>query len=92
MRLIVVVAVQNCTLFKTGHWVQTGQHPDVDMSGAMDVVKPAAAVRDRWPPIHIVITAGKARPLTVPAKALFIPKPYIGRNVVAAMQTFDRLS
>ena len=30
---------------------------------------------------------GKARPLTIPANALFIAKPYVGRNVVAAMRT-----
>ena len=65
---------------------------DIDMPGSMDGLKLAAAVRDRWPPIHIIITTGKARPLDIPANALFIPKPYLGENVVAAMKTFENMS
>src|SRR6202020_328069 len=65
---------------------------DIDMPGSMDGLKLAAAVRDRWPPIHIIITTGKARPLEIPANALFIPKPYLGKNVVAAMKTFENMS
>jgi two-component system, response regulator PdtaR len=58
---------------------------DIDMPGSMDGLKLAACVRDRWPPIHIIITTGKARPLEIPANALFIPKPYLARTVVGAM-------
>jgi two-component system, response regulator PdtaR len=65
---------------------------DIDMPGSMDGLKLAAAVRDRWPPIHIIITTGKARPLEIPANALFIPKPYLGKNVVMAMKTFENMS
>src|SRR5437762_1903342 len=58
---------------------------DIDMPGSMDGLKLAAAIRDRWPPIHIIITTGTA---VIPANALFIPKPYIGRSVAAAMRSF----
>jgi two-component system, response regulator PdtaR len=64
---------------------------DIDMPGSMDGLKLAACVRDRWPPVHIIITTGKARPSTIPANALFIPKPYLGRNVVAAMRSFENM-
>ena len=64
---------------------------DVDMPGSMDGAKLAAAVRDRWPPIHIIITSGKARPPIMPLDAIFIPKPYIGQNVVTAMRTFANI-
>jgi hypothetical protein len=30
--------------------------------------------------------------MTIPANALFIPKPYLGKNVVAAMRTFENMS
>ena len=53
---------------------------DIDMPGSMDGLKLAAAVRDRWPPIHIIITTGKARLLEIPANALFIPKPIWART------------
>ena len=65
---------------------------DIDMPGSMDGLKLAAAIRDRWPPVHIIITTGKVRPLEIPANALFIPKPYVGKNVVAAMRTFENMS
>jgi two-component system, response regulator PdtaR len=65
---------------------------DIQMPGSMDGLKLAAAVRDRWPPIHIIITTGKDRPREIPANALFIPKPYLSRNVVAAMRTFENMS
>ncbi|QND72790.1 response regulator [Tardiphaga robiniae] len=64
---------------------------DIDMPGSMDGLKLAAAVRDRWPPVHIIITTGKARPMTIPANALFIPKPYLTRALVSAMRTFDNM-
>jgi CheY-like chemotaxis protein len=64
---------------------------DIDMPGSMDGLKLAAAVRDRWPPVHIIITSGKARPMTIPANALFIPKPYLTRALVSAMLTFENM-
>jgi two-component system, response regulator PdtaR len=65
---------------------------DIDMPGSMNGLKLAAAVRDRWPPIHIIVTTGKPRPPEImPPNALFIPKPYLGRDVVAAMKTFDNM-
>ena len=65
---------------------------DIDMPGSMDGLKLAGAIRDRWPPVHIIITTGKVRPLEIPANALVIPKPYVGKNVVAAMRTFENMS
>jgi CheY-like chemotaxis protein len=65
---------------------------DINMPGSMDGLKLAAAVRDRWPPVHIIITSGKIRPLEIPANALFVPKPYVGENVVAAMRAFEDMN
>ncbi|MET4512563.1 response regulator [Bradyrhizobium sp. I1.7.5] len=64
---------------------------DIDMPGSMNGLKLAAAVRDRWPPVHIIITTGKSRPLEIPANALFIPKPYLSNAIVAAMRTFENM-
>jgi len=51
---------------------------DIDMPGSMDGLKLASAVRDRWPPIEIIITSGKSRPTgaEMPARGHFFPKPY----------------
>jgi two-component system, response regulator PdtaR len=62
---------------------------DIDMPGSMDGLQLAAAVRNRWPPVHIIVTTGKTNPPELPANALFIHKPYLARNVVAAIRSFD---
>lgn len=51
---------------------------DIDMPGSMDGLKLAAAVRDRWPPIKIVVVSGKQRPHAsdMPEHSLFFAKPY----------------
>lgn len=43
---------------------------DVDMPGSMDGLKLAAAVRNRWPPIEIIVTSGKV----TPAPEAFLPE------------------
>ena len=35
---------------------------DINMPGSMDGLKLAAAVRDRWPPVHIIVTSGMRAP------------------------------
>jgi CheY-like chemotaxis protein len=64
---------------------------DIDIPGSMDGLKLAAAVRDRWPPIHIIITSGKKRPAVMPSEAIFVPKPYLSDVVVDAMKTFENM-
>jgi DNA-binding NtrC family response regulator len=63
---------------------------DIDMPGAMDGMKLAAAVRRRWPPIEIIIvTAGRAPSSNdMPDRAIFMPKPLNYERVVAAMTHF----
>lgn len=51
---------------------------DIDMPGGMDGLKLAAAVRDRWPPVAIIVVSGKQRPSPddMPHGSVFFPKPY----------------
>ncbi len=51
---------------------------DIDMPGGMDGLRLAAAVRDRWPPIKIIVTSGhrKATAAQMPSDAVFFAKPY----------------
>lgn len=51
---------------------------DIDMPGSMDGLKLAAYIRDRWPPVAIVITSGavSVKESALPEGAVFIPKPY----------------
>lgn len=60
---------------------------DIDMPGTMDGLKLAAAVRNRWPPVHLVVASGKHRPHKneMPARTVFLPKPYLGAEILAAL-------
>ena len=57
---------------------------DVHMPGSMDGLKLAAAVRDRWPPIKIVATSGKAKVSDddLPSGSRFLLKPYSAQEIV----------
>lgn len=57
---------------------------DVDMPGSMDGLALAHAARDRWPPVHVIVTSGHRamRNADLPARGVFVPKPYDHRTVV----------
>jgi CheY-like chemotaxis protein len=61
---------------------------DVDMPGGMDGLGLAAAVRDRWPPIGVVVTSGhgEARKEQMPHGSVFVAKPYDPDRVVSAQK------
>ncbi len=60
---------------------------DVDMPGSLDGVMLAAAIRDRWPPIQIIITSGclDLKDTTLPPQSVFFSKPYQHDKVVAEL-------
>lgn len=51
---------------------------DIEMPGTMDGLKLARAIRDRWPPIELMLTSGKHRldDDRIPERGRFLPKPY----------------
>ncbi|MFS2154626.1 response regulator [Rhizobium sp. Rhizsp42] len=61
---------------------------DVDMPGSMDGLKLAAAVRDRWPPVEIIVVSGMQRPRIheLPERAIFFDKPYDIAKMVMQLQ------
>jgi CheY-like chemotaxis protein len=60
---------------------------DVDMPGSMDGLKLAAYVRDRWPPIKLIVTSGHVavEESRLPSGGRFFPKPYEHRNISKAI-------
>ena len=60
---------------------------DIDMPGSMDGLKLARAVRDRWPPIKIVITSGQLIPneANLPAGGRFVAKPYDPARIASTL-------
>lgn len=61
---------------------------DVDMPGSMDGLRLSAAVRDRWPPIKIIVTSGKRVPedRALPGGSVFMPKPYTPSSVASTIR------
>jgi CheY-like chemotaxis protein len=58
---------------------------DIDMPGSMDGLKLASAVRDRWPPVKIIVASGH-RQLSddlLPVEGKFFSKPYNHARVIA---------
>jgi CheY-like chemotaxis protein len=57
---------------------------DIDMPGSMDGLRLSAAVRDRWPPIRIIVTSGYQMIdiNTLPEDGVFLRKPYRAAHAV----------
>lgn len=65
---------------------------DVEMPGSLDGMKLAAAVRDRWPPIEIVLVSAQPAPDVeiLPVRVEFIPKPIAGDDLLAILTRLER--
>jgi CheY-like chemotaxis protein len=63
---------------------------DIDMPGSMDGLRLAAAVRDRWPPVRIIVTSGQARVFAtdLPQGAIFMAKPHDTHAFVRQLRMF----
>jgi CheY-like chemotaxis protein len=60
---------------------------DVEMPGTIDGVKLAHYIRNRWPPIHLIVASGKAvlEESELPTGASFFSKPYDNDTIVNEM-------
>lgn len=65
---------------------------NLDMPRGIKGIEIAAAIRDLWPPIDIILTAAffKRSELALPARAEFYPKPIRRDEVIAAMRRMVR--
>jgi len=62
---------------------------DVDMPGSMNGIKLALAIRDRWPPIEIIIVSGHVRlaESELPNRSVFFSKPYDSQRITATLHS-----
>lgn len=61
---------------------------DIEMPGSIDGQRLAHAVRDRWPPVHIVATSGHFDLQSfgaLPDGIRFLPKPYLHAAVTRTL-------
>ncbi len=61
---------------------------DIQMPGSMDGMKLAVFIRDRWPPIELVITSARKNFLEeeLPSRAVFFSKPYDNDMVIETLR------
>ncbi|UVC12532.1 response regulator (plasmid) [Rhizobium sp. TH2] len=61
---------------------------DIDMPGSMDGLKLAAAVRDRWPPVKIIVVSGHhtIEVTDLPDGSMFFSQPYLPSKLVESMR------
>lgn len=61
---------------------------DLDMPRGVRGIEIAAAIRDRWPPIEMILTAAFSveADLKLPDRAEFYPKPIRPEQVISAMR------
>jgi len=65
---------------------------DIQMPGSMDGLMLAATIRNRWPPIALIVTSGRivVQPHDLPERGRFLPKPYSGTHLIEAIQSVFR--
>ena len=63
---------------------------DIHMPGSMDGLKLAHAVRNRWPPIKIIVTSGRetVAEQDLPAGGRFFAKPYDPSEIKDALRAW----
>lgn len=63
---------------------------DIDMPGSMDGLLLAAAIRDRWPPIDIILTSGHVHvnEVALPHGSVFFSKPYDHQRLATTLHSF----
>ncbi|WP_239479345.1 response regulator [Lichenicola cladoniae] len=65
---------------------------DIDMPRGLDGIRLAALIRDRWPPIEIILTSGgfPPKPNEMPERGVFFAKPFQPEQVVNEMHRMTR--
>jgi CheY-like chemotaxis protein len=61
---------------------------DVEMAGSMDGIRLAWVVRERWPPVHLIVVSGRKAlaEQDLPLGSLFLGKPYDIQHLITAMR------
>ena len=60
---------------------------DINMPGSMNGLKLAHAVRNRWPPIKIIVVSSRVPDSVLPTDSRFFVKPYHGKELISEIQS-----
>ncbi|MDH7799543.1 MULTISPECIES: response regulator [unclassified Beijerinckia] len=59
---------------------------DVQMPGSLNGIELMWVVRDRWPPVKIILTSGNAKRDGLPDDVVLFVKPYIERELLSKLR------
>lgn len=64
---------------------------DIDMPGSMNGLRLAAVIRDRWPPVELILTSGHVtiEKSQMPDRGHFLTKPYTLDQLTTVLRRFD---
>ena len=60
---------------------------DINMPGSMNGLKLAHAVRDRWPPIKIIVVSSRVPDRDLPTGGRFFHKPYHAKTIISEIRS-----
>jgi two-component system, response regulator PdtaR len=60
---------------------------DINMPGSMDGLKLAHAVRNRWPPIKIIVVSSRVPDCDLPTDSHFFRKPYHADEMISEIHS-----
>jgi CheY-like chemotaxis protein len=60
---------------------------DINMPGSMDGLKLAHAVRNRWPPIKIIVVSSRVPEFDLPTDSRFFAKPYHAEKLISEIRS-----
>lgn len=63
---------------------------DIHLAGPMDGLALARSVSVLWPSISLIVTSGDPEPSELPARCVFVAKPWRALDIVAAAERFAR--
>ncbi|KRE05054.1 hypothetical protein ASE63_25160 [Bosea sp. Root381] len=81
-----------------GAIVELERHPDIrvvftdwGMAGKLNGLKLIHAVRERWPPVVLILASGRESPLVadMPSETAFLKKPYRDRELFDVLEAID---
>ncbi|POR45647.1 response regulator [Bosea psychrotolerans] len=60
---------------------------DIEMPGSMDGLKLIHAIRQRWPPIVLIVASGRPQPAPadMPQDTVFLQKPYRAAQILEVL-------
>ena len=97
VRLNIVTELEGCGLYvvEAGNAIEAisvlGDNPsinvvftDIDMPGGVDCLELARIVKERFPPIQVVVTSGHhmVPKAELPPTVVFIAKPYVSEEII----------